>query len=135
MTQHYRDPGASPRKLYRDTENGRLMGVCAGIADYTGISTCACRWLMVIAGVIWFPVVEIVYVVLGLVLPRKPGNLYRDQVEERFWRSLRKSPTETFSDVRYRYRQLDQRMQRLERYVTSRRFNLDREFRDLEKEA
>ncbi|MBT8144939.1 MAG: envelope stress response membrane protein PspC [Gammaproteobacteria bacterium] len=125
----------NPRKLYRDTERGRLMGVCAGIADYTGISTCAVRWMMFIAGLVWFPLVEIVYVILGFALPRKPTNLYKDQTEEKFWRSMRKSPSETFSDVRYRYRQIDQRMQRLERYVTSKRFNLDREFRDLENQA
>lgn len=125
----------NPRKLYRDTERGMVMGVCAGIADYTGISTCAVRWLMAIAGLVWFPLVEIIYVILGFALPRKPRNLYKDQEEEKFWRSVRRSPSETFSDVRYRFRQLDQRMQKLERYVTSKRFRLDREFRDLENQA
>ncbi|MEM1196968.1 MAG: PspC domain-containing protein, partial [Pseudomonadota bacterium] len=28
----------SPRtKLYRDKHNGKIMGVCAGVAEYTGI--------------------------------------------------------------------------------------------------
>ena len=133
--QRRSDNESSPRKLYRDTERGRFMGVCAGLADYTGISTCAMRWLMFIAILAWFPIVLIVYLILGFALPRKPRDLYRDQTEEKFWRSLRKSPSETFSDVRYRFRQLDRRMQRLERYVTSKRFHLDREFRDLENEA
>ena len=133
--QRRKDYEPSPRKLYRDTERGRIMGVCAGLADYTGISTCAMRWLMFIAVLVWFPIVLIVYFILGFALPRKPQDLYRDQTEEKFWRSLRKSPSETFSDVRYRFRQLDRRMQRLERYVTSKRFHLDREFRDLENEA
>jgi phage shock protein C len=35
------------------------------------------------------------------------------------------------SGVRYRFRDLDTRLQRLEKYVTSNRFNLDREFRHL----
>ena len=133
--QRRSDSESSPRRLYRDTERGRIMGVCAGLSDYTGISTCAMRWLMFIACLVWFPIVLIVYFILGFALPRKPRDLYRDQTEEKFWRSLRKSPSETFSDVRYRFRQLDQRMQRLERYVTSKRFHLDREFRDLENEA
>lgn len=123
----------SPRRLYRDTERGRLFGVCAGIADYLGIGTCAVRFLTILAGLIWFPVVEIAYVALAFTLPRKPTDLYRDQKEEKFWQSMRLSPSETFSDVRYRFRRLDQRMQRLERYVTSRRFHLDQEFRELEK--
>ena len=30
----------SPRtRFYRDKQNGKMMGVCAGIADYTGISS------------------------------------------------------------------------------------------------
>ncbi|NNC64103.1 MAG: envelope stress response membrane protein PspC [Gammaproteobacteria bacterium] len=126
---------ASPRRLYRDTERARIFGVCAGIGDYLGMSTCAVRWITVIAGLVWFPLVAIIYVIMGLALPRKPTGLYRDQKEEKFWRSMRHSPSETFSDVRYRFRQLDQRMQRMERYVTSSRFRLDREFRDLENEA
>ena len=46
--QRRSDYESSPRRLYRDTERGRIMGVCAGLSDYTGISTCAMRWLMVI---------------------------------------------------------------------------------------
>ena len=40
-------------------------------------------------------------------------------------------PHATLSSVRYRFRDLDSRLQRLERYVTSNRFRLDREFREL----
>ena len=35
------------------------------------------------------------------------------------------------SSTRYRFRDLDTRLQRLEKYVTSNRFQLDREFRHL----
>jgi len=129
-SRYSREP--SPRRLYRDSERGRIFGVCAGIADYTGMNTCLVRFLTIIAGLVWFPLIEIVYIVMAFIVPIKPKGLYRDIEEEQFWKDLRKSPAETFSDVRYRFRQLDQRMQRMERYVTSRRFRLDREFRDLE---
>ncbi|MDH3646968.1 MAG: envelope stress response membrane protein PspC [Gammaproteobacteria bacterium] len=132
-SRNFKDP--SPRRFYRDPERGRIFGVCAGIADYTGMSTCVVRWLMFIAGLIWFPLVEIVYVMMGFMVPIKPKGLYKDVEDEEFWQSLRKSPSETFGNARYRFRQLDQRMQRMERYVTSRRFRLDREFRDLENES
>lgn len=134
MNSRYRnDP--SRRRLYRDPDRGRLFGVCAGIADYTGINLCFVRFVTIVAGLVWFPLVEIVYVVMGFVIPVRPKDLYRDVEEEQFWKELRRSPAETFSDVRYRFRQLDQRMRRMERYVTSRRFRLDREFRDLEDES
>ena len=56
------------------------------------------------------------WLVLGFALRPKPADLYRDKTEEQFWRSLRKSPSETFSDVRYSFRQLDRRELRLTRY-------------------
>lgn len=136
MNQHNRyDNGPSPRRFFRDPANGRIFGVCAGIADYTGVSTCVIRVLMVIAGLVWFPLVEIVYIAMGFMVPIKPDDLYKDVREEKFWQSVRKSPSETFSDIRYRFRSLDQRLARMERYVTSRRFRLDREFQDLEDDS
>lgn len=96
------------------------------------MSTCVVRWLVVISALVWFPLILIIYVIMGFMVSPKPKDLYRDVEDEEFWQSLRKSPTETFADARYRFRQLDLRMQKMERYVTSRRFRLDREFRDLE---
>ncbi|GEQ97232.1 hypothetical protein JCM17844_08690 [Iodidimonas gelatinilytica] len=40
----------SPNKLYKDPANGKIMGVCAGLADYTGIkatSSASLLWLAV----------------------------------------------------------------------------------------
>lgn len=125
--------GDSPRRLYRDPANGWLAGVCAGIADYLSISPAAIR-LLAIFGLIFFSFfVLIAYIVLAVVLPVRPARLYRDRDEERFWRSVRTSPRETFENVRHRFREMDRRLQRMERYVTSDRFRIDREFRDLER--
>ncbi|MEM9057440.1 MAG: envelope stress response membrane protein PspC, partial [Pseudomonadota bacterium] len=131
------DPGngVNPKRFYRDSENGKLLGVCAGIADYFGFSVSATRWVWVLATIFAAQFLVIVYFVIGFLVPVKPHGLYRDKKEERFWRDMRNSPSTTFSEVRHRYRQLEVRAQRLERYVTSPRFNLDQEFRDLEKDA
>ncbi len=123
----------NPRRLYRDPANGWLGGVCAGIADYLSVSPFVIRLLTIIALFFFSLFVVIAYLVLAVVLPVRPQRLYRDQEDERFWRSVRTSPRETFEDVRYRFRELDRRLQRMERYVTSDRFRLDREFRDLER--
>lgn len=122
-----------PRRLYRDSSRGMIAGVCAGIADYFGFNLCAVRCLTIL-GCIFFPIVIFGYIAMAILLPKKPGNLYRNKREEKFWRSVRRSPQSTFADVRYKMRNLETKLQRLERYVTSKRFNLDREFRDLERE-
>ena len=67
------------------------------------------------------------YVVLGFMLPRKPESDVYDPVQKQ----VRSDPHDMLSSVRYRFRDLDSRLQRLEKYVTSSRYMLDSEFRRL----
>ena len=121
-----------PSRVYRDPANGRLLGVCAGLADYFGFDLLATRVLTIVAQFL-FPPTFLIYLGLAFLLPRKPQGLYRDESEEEFWRGVRKSPQATFSSVRHKFREMDLRLQRLERYVTSPRFDLDREFENLKR--
>lgn len=121
-----------PQRFYRDTQNGKIMGVCAGIADYFGWNVTLVRVLALLA-LIWFmPVTLLVYFALGLLLPKKPEKLYDWDADEAYWRSVRRSAGGTFRDLRHRFREFDLRLQRMEGYVTSRRYDLDKQFRDLE---
>ena len=122
-----------PSRLYRDTEHGLLCGVCAGIADYFGFDRGATRVLAVVLQFL-FPATFLVYLAMCLLIPKKPGDMYRDEREEKFWSEVRRSPTSSLSATRHKMRELDARMQRMERYVTSAGFGLDREFRELEEE-
>jgi phage shock protein C len=109
-----------------------VFGVCAGLSEYLGFDLTATRVLVVIGALFSFPIVFIVYVVLGVLLPRKPDEAHEayDPVQTK----VRSDPHDILSSVRYRFRDLDSRLQRLEKYVTSNRFHLDREFRHLKKE-
>ncbi len=127
------DREPSPRRLYKDRENRAVCGVCAGIADYFGADVAMVRVFTVLSQFL-FPVTFLVYMALCLILPAKPRALYRDEEEEEFWQSIRVSPAATASSVRHRFRSMETRLQRMERYVTSRNFDLDRKFRDLENE-
>lgn len=129
MPNEHRD---SPTRLYRDSERGMIFGVCAGVADYFGFRRAAVRWLTVIFSM-FMPMTILIYLALAILLPRKPISLYKDHQEEVFWRSVRVEPSTTFARVRHRFRELDSRVQRVERYITSSRFKLDRDFRDLER--
>jgi phage shock protein C len=64
-------------------------------------------------------------------VPSAPDAVKRNDVDPEFRRALRSSPSQTLGDVRRRFQSLDGRLARLERYVTSSRFNLDQEFRKL----
>jgi phage shock protein C len=124
---------ADRNRLYRDRERGMLAGVCAGIADYFGFSLAGTRIATVMLALVLLPWVFIGYIALAMMLPVKTRPLYRDEEEEQFWRSVRRSPISTLSQVRHQFREMEVRMQRMERYVTSSRFKLDRDFRELER--
>ena len=126
-------PDNGPRRLYRDKEHSICCGVCAGVADYFGFDRGATRVLTVILQFLFAPTF-LVYLALCFLLPAKPRDLYRDPGEEEFWRGVRTKPAATAATVRHKFREIDARVQRMERYVTSPGFGLDREFRDLEKE-
>ncbi|MGD8976138.1 MAG: envelope stress response membrane protein PspC [Gammaproteobacteria bacterium] len=121
----------TPNRLYKDRENRMLCGVCAGVADYFGFDLTATRVLTVVLQFM-FPATFLVYIVMCMLLPKKPRELYEDQEEEQFWSSVRKSPMATVASVRHKMREIDAKLQRMERYVTSPGFTLDQEFRELE---
>jgi len=118
--------------LYRDKQRACLLGVCAGVSDYFGFKLTATRVLIVVLTCFFMPVMLLIYIGAGFILPVKPEGLYQTEQEENFWRSVRRDPRNTLHTVRYRFRDLESRLQRMERYVTSPRFKLDREFRDLQ---
>jgi phage shock protein C len=107
-----------------------LFGVCAGLADYFGFEIKLTRIFVAIGGFFFFPTVPIIYVILGLLLDEAPGApraKERRREDPELRRRVRSEPHDTLRSVRYRYRELDRRLQRLEKYVTSKKFNLQRE--------
>lgn len=50
-----------------DKANGKLMGVCAGIANYTGIESVWIRVGFVAASLVGFGSPVLIYLVIGLV--------------------------------------------------------------------
>ncbi|CAN5138260.1 envelope stress response membrane protein PspC [soil metagenome] len=124
--------GLMPRRLYRDATNGMICGVCAGIADYFGFDRTITRVIAAVSLLFFMPGVLLIYFGLCFILPRKPPELERPGRDARFAQSMRFSPQDTLSNVRYKFRDMEARLRRLERYVTSPRYKLDEEFRDLE---
>ena len=117
----------NPHRLYRDTENAILAGVCAGLANYFGLNRKGLRLIVAVSTFFFFPFVVPAYIILTIVLPVRPGDLYEDENQEKFWRGVSMAPTDVFSNLNHRFRELDLRLQKMETYVTSREFEMDRE--------
>ena len=119
------------RRFYRIREKALLGGVCAGLADYFGFNLRVTRILAFIAFLMAMPMTLLVYFGAVLLIPTAPGNGRNSEYDAEFRQAVRSAPAETVSDVRRRFQSLDSRLARLERYVTSPRFDLDQEFRKL----
>lgn len=132
-------------KLRRNKIDGILGGVCAGLGDWLGIDHGPMRIFFVLV-VIFTGLPILVYFLMWLFIPSdKRAPYIRERSERR--RANRKArrrdrhrgqietrPVETtnYSDVRSKFRSLEERLQDLERSVTSREWKLRRDFRDLE---
>jgi len=111
-------------RLYRNRERGLIAGVCAGIADWTGFNLTALRVIVVLLTIPFTPVMIIGYLALALLLPIKPADLYRDAEEERFWTETRRAPVDSVSSLNQRFKHLDDRLQRLDTWLTSRQYRI-----------
>ena len=117
----------NPHRLYRDKDNAILAGVCAGIAGYFGLNRKGLRLVVVILTMFFFPFVVPAYIILAILLPVRPADLYREEGQEEFWRGVSMAPSDVFSNLSQRFRELDLRLQKMEAYVTSKEFDIDRE--------
>ena len=119
-------------KFYLDKQKGKWLGVCAGIADYTGIDVTIIRIAMVAGTLIGSGAAIILYIAAGLIAPTKPRELDYERPEDaKFWQGVRASPRRTVRDVRSKFRDIDRRLADVETYVTSSNNQLSREIEKL----
>ncbi|KPF78236.1 envelope stress response membrane protein PspC [Novosphingobium sp. AAP93] len=105
-------------KFYRDKVNGKFMGVCSGIADYTGIDVLWVRLgFIVLAFSMGWPF--LIYFALGFLAEKKPARLYADREEQKFWQGVRQSPSRTAREVRSSFRDIDRRLAEVEQFYVS----------------
>jgi phage shock protein C len=130
-TDPFRSP--NPHRLYKIPYEGRIAGVCAGIADFLSVKLWVVR-LGFVLGLIFFTLPFLLgYLILALALTAKPRHLYRTQDEEQFWRSVTIKPDATLAALRAKFRDLDRQVGSMEGFVASKEYDLRRQFRDLER--
>lgn len=140
------------KNLYRNAENGKIAGVCSGLADYFGIETWLVRILTVtafflLAGTFVF----VSYIAAWFILDKKPKGEFVDNSATfsihsgKGWRnghsqsdtpvSLKTKvwqagtpPKQVLNELRSKFVQSELKLRDMEKYVTSREFQLKREF-------
>ncbi|WBA18815.1 envelope stress response membrane protein PspC [Salinivibrio kushneri] len=125
--------------LYRDPENGRIAGVCAGLANHFGMETWLVRILIVSAFLLGFGFfVVVAYIAAVLILDKKPPEVSQapsaaqqeHQVKQKPWQSG-KSASQLIADLDREFSQMEDKVTHMEAYVTSSTFNVDQAFKQL----
>ncbi len=141
-------------ELYRSPSEGKIAGVCAGIADYFGWETWLVRILAVsgvLLGMGWFIVV---YIAAWFILDKKSGTTEKFakkvkqkvssatcnrndditsdsiKVKSRIWQAG-EPPKQAFHDIRRKFKTLERELRQIEHYVTSPDFTVSREINKL----
>lgn len=136
------------KRLMRDAENGRIAGVCAGLAEYTNIET----WIV---RVIWFSGVifsggffVVAYIAAWFILDKKESSPMAMGKGSETWSSSNENidrmvevkrsvyqvgepPRQAFRDIVRQYDGIDARIRAMETYVTSNEFTIKREINRL----
>ena len=108
-------------RFYLDKRNGKFLGVCSGIADYSGIDATWVRvGLVLLTLAALGPIGPLAYLILAWVADDKPREFYdADPAETKFWQGVRAKPSATVRGVRASFRDIDRRLADIEAHVTS----------------
>lgn len=146
------EPGMKTKgELYRDTQKGKIAGICAGVAEYFGWEAWLVRILLVSAVLLaGGPFFVVAYIAAWFILDKKPtATEQRHQqfsMASKHWRQSAQEqdddktvevkakvwqagepPRQAFHDIKRRFENLEGRLRRMETYVTSAEFQLNRE--------
>lgn len=126
---------AGPKtKFYRDKANGKVSGVCAGLADYFGVDVTIIRIVALTLAVVTGVGIPL-YFIAAWITPVKKGGaaqLYENDPEtKKFWQGVRKNPRRAARTVRARFREYDRRLANVEAFLTSPDRRLAREIDSL----
>ena len=124
--------------LYKDSQNGKIAGVCAGIAQYFSIEIWLVRILFITVGLLGGGFLAIiVYLALSLLLDKAPKQ-WQQQLDEQHNHKLKSKPWQQGKNVQQLLTTLnadmqcmESKLQHIEAYVTSDTFKVTREFNNL----
>ena len=122
----------SRTSFYLDKRHKKFMGVCAGLANYTGLDVNLIRLGLVISVFIGAGALIPVYFIAGWIANDEPREIAAETTEERkFWQGVRASPAQSAREIRSRMRDIDRRLADIEYYVTTENRSLAQEIEQL----
>ncbi len=136
------------RRLYKNPDKAKLCGVCAGIAEYLDFETWLIRLIALSFLIFSGGTAVVAYFVACFILEPKPGSQtnkgcfgrvnrryqneksedapYKASVKD-VWKKG-KAPTETLQKAEDSFESMEEKLQAMETYVTSKKYQLEKEF-------
>ncbi|MDC5810717.1 envelope stress response membrane protein PspC [Vibrio europaeus] len=126
------------RELYRDTVNGKITGVCAGLANYFALEVWLVRILVISAALLGGSfLVILAYIAMTLMIEKQPPN-YVEAIKTEQEHKLKNKPWQQgqtpemlLNTIEKDFHNLENQVRDIEAYVTSDAFKVDKEFKTL----
>lgn len=140
------------RQLYRNPGQGKIAGVCAGVAEFTGTETWLVRIIWLSGFLLSGGFFLVAYIACWFILDKKHSNYKgpttsasQDQwhrfnrqddidrgieVKSKVWQAG-EPPKQAFRDIVQQFDNIESRVRSMEYYVTSNEFALKREIEKL----
>ena len=118
-------------KFYLDKQNAKWLGVCSGMADYTGFDVMWIRFATVMLTLMTSGWTFVAYFVIAWLAQSQPKDLYVDEQDAKFWQGVRANPTRSTREVKSKFRDIDRRLADIETFYTSRNESLAAEIEKL----
>lgn len=114
------------KKLYRNRQKGIVGGVCAGLADYFELDVMLVRILFIVSVMVTLQVAIIFYIVACFVLDNDPDTLTNREgkLDQKFKLKSAHERKSVLNSVHDRFGKVEDRIRRLEAYVTSSSFRI-----------
>ncbi|MGO2508166.1 MAG: envelope stress response membrane protein PspC [Vibrio hibernica] len=127
----------SKKSFYREPTTGKIAGICAGIGRYFGIEV---WWIRILAVSIFLLggnlLVVFAYIGVWLMIDKRPISLYEENhaedhtLKSKPWQAG-KVPSELLADLDAEYQQIEGKLRKMEAYVTSDAYKVNKEFNQL----
>ena len=121
---------STKRELRRNTQKGKLAGVCAGLADYLNVEAWIVRVVFFTGLIFSSGFFFILYVAGWLILDKKPLESHHVNIKSGVYQAG-EPPHRAFRELSTELDELERSLQKMEKYVTSEQYNLHREFSKL----
>lgn len=117
-------------RLYRDIDRRWVAGVLAGMASHFGWNLVALRLVALIATCSpLMPVMVLGYALAAMILPARTQLPPPPPESSVYGAAPPPASTVSAGELRYRIREMEDRLREMEAYVTSSKYEIDRELR------